>query len=291
MELARSPRGQELHSHRTERPLSSRLVGPSPDGDDGRGHRESSHLTNQPPSQRRTWKVFAALVLVVGVAVSATITLAWYAYVSSLRRQAVATSLGNVRSILGSSLERDSDLLATVNAVVATHPQLTNASLEAILSRLDLSQNYPGSFAFAYVESVSSAGLSRFEAVAQRDPPLGVAATSSGPVTSSLNGQSGYCLTRLAAVEPLAWPRDHQELAVVLDLPLPFGALQLLRLVVRNSARFLGTDRRILSRVRRQPGQATSGYASHPRGAPRRYHPASDLHRYQPGLLRARMSH
>jgi hypothetical protein len=108
----------------------------------------------------------------LGVAISAASASAWYAYVSSQRRRAAASSLGSVKSILASSLERDSDLLATVNALVATHPQLTNGSLAAILSRLDPSQHYPGSIAFAYVESVSRAGLPEFEAVTQRDPPL-----------------------------------------------------------------------------------------------------------------------
>jgi diguanylate cyclase (GGDEF)-like protein len=108
-----------------------------------------------------------------------------------------------VRSILGTSLERDNDLLATVNAFVATHPELTNGSLATFLARLDLSQRYQGSIAFTYVESVSSAGLARFEAVTRRDPPLGVSTASSAPVTRSLNGQQGYCLTRLAAVELL----------------------------------------------------------------------------------------
>jgi diguanylate cyclase (GGDEF)-like protein len=141
---------------------------------------------------------------VTGIGVSTLSASAWYAYVSSLRNQAVASSLGSLRSIMGTSLERDNDLLATVNAVVATHPQITNGFLTTILSRLDLSQQYPGSLAFAYVEKVGSAGLPKFEALTQRDPPLGVAPSSSAPVARSLNGQPGYCLTRLVALELVA---------------------------------------------------------------------------------------
>ncbi|MFZ2056508.1 MAG: EAL domain-containing protein [Acidimicrobiales bacterium] len=146
------------------------------------------------------------------MAISAASASAWYAYVSSQRRQAAASSLGSVKSILASSLERDSDLLATVNALVATHPQLTNGSLAAILSRLDLSQHYPGSIAFAYVESVSRAGLPEFEAVTQRDPPLGV--TSSARIVRSYNGAPGYCLTRLAAFEVLPGQQFLKNLLV-----------------------------------------------------------------------------
>ena len=102
--------------------------------------------------------MFLVAVLVCGLAVSATLSSLWYGYVSSQRRQAVVSSLGNVRSILGTSLERDNDLLTTVNALVATHPQLTNRSLTAVLSRLGLSQYYPGSVAFAYLERVECGG-------------------------------------------------------------------------------------------------------------------------------------
>jgi len=69
---------------------------------------------------------------VAGLTISFASTWAWYAYTSSLSHQAVASSLAEVKSILGTTLERDSDLLATVNAVVATHPQITNAELAAI---------------------------------------------------------------------------------------------------------------------------------------------------------------
>ena len=203
MDLFRQLEPEKSPSHRTHDSKSSRAAESLHGDDEAPAGGISSHLANHRPSQRRRWRILGVLVLVVGLAVSATAASAWFAYVSSQRREAVASSLGSVRSILGTSLERDSDLLATVNAVVATHPQLTNASLSAILSRLDLSQNYPGSFAFTYVENVSSGGLSRFEAIAKRDPPLGLATTGLAPVARSLNGQSGYCLTRLAAVEGL----------------------------------------------------------------------------------------
>lgn len=125
------------------------------------------------PSQHRGWRVLVVFVLVAGLGASALGATAWYSYVSSLRNQAVASSEGNLRSIMGTSLERDNDLLATVNAVVATHPRITNGFLTSILSRLDLSQQYPGNLAFTYVEKVSSADLSQFEAVTQRNPHWG----------------------------------------------------------------------------------------------------------------------
>ena len=125
----------------------------SPHGDNiARLDERLSQLSGYLPFKSSGWKVFLVAVLVCGLAVSATLSSLWYGYVSSQRRQAVVSSLGNVRSILGTSLERDNDLLTTVNALVATHPQLTNRSLTAVLSRLGLSQYYPGSVAFAYLE-------------------------------------------------------------------------------------------------------------------------------------------
>jgi diguanylate cyclase (GGDEF)-like protein len=144
--------------------------------------------------------VLVGLVLVAGLVVSFISAGAWYEYTSSLRRQDVAASLTEVKSIVGTTLERDSDLLATVNAEVATHPRLTNPALAGLLSKLDLSARYPGSFAFTYEENVTQADLSGFESVAQRDPSLGLA-QSSNPIRPSLGGWSGYCLTRLVAVE------------------------------------------------------------------------------------------
>jgi len=203
MNLVRGFLKQELHSHQIDAHVPSGIGGRSAGDDAGRADRGSSSQVGLAVSQRHRWKVLAALVLVVGLLLSATSASAWYTYVRSQSRQAVASSLGNVRSILGTSLERDSDLLATVNAMVATHPQVTNTSLVTTLTRLDLSRNYPGSLAFTYVEDVASAGLSKFETVAEKDPPFGVAAKVSTPVLRSINSQPGYCLTRLAAVEDL----------------------------------------------------------------------------------------
>jgi len=143
MDLVRPLRHSEPRSHPTGQPLSSGLHGPSPRGAGGLANHRLSRLTNHLRFRSSGWKLFVVFVLVLGVAISAASASAWYAYVSSQRRRAAASSLGSVKSILA-----------------------------AILSRLDPSQHYPGSIAFAYVESVSRAGLPEFEAVTQRDPPL-----------------------------------------------------------------------------------------------------------------------
>ena len=188
---------------RTEARLPSWRHGPVHRADDGRTDRKSSRFVNNLRFERTGWKVLVVLVLVSGLTVSFVSAWAWYAYTSTLSHQAVASSLADVKSILGTTLERDSDLLATVNAEVATHPRLNNAALAALLSKLDLAQRYPGSFAFTYIENVSRASLPRFEAITRQDPSFGLKVRGRAPVKASLNGRSGYCLTRLVAVEML----------------------------------------------------------------------------------------
>ncbi|MGA3214493.1 MAG: EAL domain-containing protein [Acidimicrobiales bacterium] len=200
MDEVRQLRQPELHPYLTRRPLP--LPRPSR-GEQGLAARASAQLGGRRPFAGSAWKAFSVVVLVSGLAISTISAFAWYAYISSLRRQAVAASLDNVKSIVGTSLERDNDLAATVNALVATHPELTNRSLATVLAKLNAPERYPGSIAFTYVENVGTAGLRSFETVTERDPPLGVPTAASLPVTSSLNGQKGYCLTRLAAVELL----------------------------------------------------------------------------------------
>ncbi|MGA2530233.1 MAG: EAL domain-containing protein [Acidimicrobiales bacterium] len=190
----------ELYAQRAETRLSERQQAPTAYVG-AADRRKAPQAINRPAFERSGWKVILTLVLVCGLSVSGVSSWAWYAYTSSLHRQSVETSLTEVKSILGPSLERDSDLLATVNAEVATHPQLTNAALAAVLSKLDLSQRYPGSFAFTYVENVSRADLPRFEATARRDPSLGTVVARSPSIKPSLNGRSGYCLIRLVSVE------------------------------------------------------------------------------------------
>ena len=61
-----------------------------------------------------------------------------------------------------------------------------------------------------------------------------------------------------------------QELVGVLGHPLPLGAFELLRLDVREPARFLGSDREVVgSAGHRAAGQAPARHAGPPPGSPR----------------------
>jgi diguanylate cyclase (GGDEF)-like protein len=159
--------------------------------------------------------------LTLGLLVSIVSASAWYGYVGSLRRQSVASAVGNVKSILGTSLERDKDLVATVNALLATHPATTNRSLGAVLSRLEIPQQYPGTLGISYVQSVSAAHLAKFEAAAALDPFMstGTAPKTTGPVARSFIAGSNYCLTRLAVPETSLGGGSPESLLVAWALP------------------------------------------------------------------------
>ena len=140
-------------------------------------------------------------VLVVGCAGSTLGGWSWFSYVSTLRRQSAAMALSDARSVLATSLHRDSDLLATVNAVIATRPTIANAGLQSLLRRLDVARDYRGAFGFAYLEQVRAAALPAFESLAQRDPPLQIAPPASEGEWTPARPASSYCLTRLAVAE------------------------------------------------------------------------------------------
>ena len=174
MDRLRTLRRPELHPYLTEVPVTSHKGDTSREDQHILGDNTSSSLVKRVFVRQERVAAVRDLLAVAGLVLSAVSASSWYAYLSSLGRQAAASSLGGVRSIMGTSLERDNDLVGHRERC-GRHPSaLTNGSLVTFLSRLDPSQSYPGSIAFTYVESVSSAGLPRFEAVTQRDPPLGV---------------------------------------------------------------------------------------------------------------------
>ncbi len=140
-------------------------------------------------------------VLVVGCAGSALGAWSWFSYVSTLRRQSAAMALAGTRSVLDTSLHRDSDLISTVNAVIATRPSIDNAGLQTLLARLNVVRTYQGAFGFAYLEQVSAATLPAFESVTRRDPPLQIALPASDSEWTPSRPASSYCLPRLAVAE------------------------------------------------------------------------------------------
>ena len=267
------------------------MKGARPTGpDDVRTRRRSSYLTKRPSSQRSRWRPLAVLILVIGLAVSGVSASAWYSYVSSLRRQTVLSSLGNVKSILGTSLERDSDLLATVNAEVATHPQMTNASLEMLLTRLDLAAELPGKPRVLLRREREQGSTPELRSRSQAGPALGRHRCEhwhSGrlvPWPSRLLPDASGCGRRPPR------PDDAPERALVLGRSLFVGEVQLLCLSVRGSARRLGQDREIFVGVGHEAGGAAPGHGIDQRNAAPDGLETVARHGDKPGLRQARTS-
>ena len=236
MKLVPWPPIRVSHARQADHLLSG-PDGPPRRANDVRLDRASSRWEGGLSSQRRRWKMLAALVLVVGMAVSAVSASAWFGYVSSQRRQAVASSLGNVRSILGTTLERDNDLLATLNAVVATHPRLTNASLVDHLDQARPLPELPGKPRLHLCGECEQRRPVKVRSDRPQGPPSGDGRKQleTGEQLSQRAIWLLFDSTRCGRGS--AGRDDPQEPAVVLGLSLPFRSLQLLWHFLRRSAR------------------------------------------------------
>jgi len=150
---------------------------------------------------RSTWRVVALAIAVVGCGASIFGSTTWYSYAHSVNQRSVESDLANARFVLASSMQRDSDLLATVNAVIATHPAVDGADITELLARLGVSDAYPGAFSFSYVERLSAPQLPAFLSLVRREPPLGIPAALLGSAHAAPARDGSYCFTRLATTE------------------------------------------------------------------------------------------
>ncbi|HVC24820.1 MAG TPA: EAL domain-containing protein [Acidimicrobiales bacterium] len=156
---------------------------------------------------RSTWRVVVLAIALVGSAASIFGSTTWYSYAHSLTEHSLESELANARAVLGSSMQRDTDLLATVNAVIATHPSIDSTAVGELLGRLGGSNAYPGAFSFSYIQRLRAAGLPGLIAATRRDPPLGIPSAVSGTVPAAPTPGGYYCLTRLAATAEHRLPR------------------------------------------------------------------------------------
>jgi len=112
----------------------------------------------------------------------------------------VASSLCRVKSILGPTLERDSDLLATVTRWLQP-PQITNAELQPYVKN-STSPSATRELRFTYVENVGRPKLQEFEADSCARSSLGVT-VADRQCEGLAQRPIRLRLTRLVAVEIL----------------------------------------------------------------------------------------
>jgi diguanylate cyclase (GGDEF)-like protein len=156
----------------------------------------------------------AWVALVVGLCGSVGGGLAWHSYVQAQQQNQLRTTANTAAVTLTSEIQRDEDLVRTVRALITSNPDATNVQFQALLSNLG-PRNYPGTIGLAYIERVSAAELTRYQATVAADPLLGV--PESGPfVLDPAGNRPQYCLGRLFAINPaeLKSPVAHVESAI-----------------------------------------------------------------------------
>jgi len=147
------------------------------------------------PKSLRLWNVVAAVVLVVGLAMTTVGAVAWHGYVQSQTDQTFDTYASTISAAVSTSLRRDIDFVATQRAGIIAVPGLTNRELEVFYDSVDIAHRFPGGVGFAFVQRVLPFELSSFGAQVVADPLTNE--PFAAPYTVFPPGQrSQYCLQR-----------------------------------------------------------------------------------------------
>jgi diguanylate cyclase (GGDEF)-like protein len=138
--------------------------------------------------------------MIVGVMASAVGGYEWTQTVREQNQQSFRSSSESVSQIVEVDLQRDEDLLATAGTLVSADPTIGSSQFDQWFGNLNVSERYPGTLGFAYIEKVPTAQLSQFVSGATADPPLGL--PLSGPFQLIPPGvREQYCLVKLMVVQ------------------------------------------------------------------------------------------
>jgi diguanylate cyclase (GGDEF)-like protein len=153
--------------------------------------------------RRRSGAVPATLVvtlLLVGIVGSGVAAYSWRSAVRTEELRSFQTSATGAADTLTMALQRDADAMDAARTVVATDPTIDSTQFNRWFTSLDTVRRYPGSFVFAYIQSVTPAELPSFIATTNADPPAGVSPVG-GFRLSPPGLRAQYCLIRLASVQ------------------------------------------------------------------------------------------
>ena len=96
----------------------------------------------------RLWNVVAAVVLVVGLAMTAVGAVAWHGYVQGQADHTFDSNASSISAAVSTSLRRDIDFVATQRAGIIALPDLTNRELDLFYRSLDIGARFPGGATF-----------------------------------------------------------------------------------------------------------------------------------------------
>jgi diguanylate cyclase (GGDEF)-like protein len=132
-------------------------------------------------------------VLGVGLCASVLGAVQWRAYIKAQQNREVATTTATAKASLAGSIQRDEDLVQTLQGVVAGGTPVTNVELQQLYSNI-AAFNDAGVIGLGYVAKVPAADLATFEAQVRADPPLGEPASEE--VVRGGGPRADYCLVR-----------------------------------------------------------------------------------------------
>jgi diguanylate cyclase (GGDEF)-like protein/PAS domain S-box-containing protein len=136
------------------------------------------------------------LLLFAGLTGSVVGAAEWRSSVQGQARHVFAAQSSDVASSVALSLARLDDLTATLQIIVATHPDLTSSEWMAWSTDLNVAHRYPGSLGLAYAELVPAKALNAYEATVRADPPADTPVGA--PFTLTPSGhRAAYCFLRL----------------------------------------------------------------------------------------------
>jgi diguanylate cyclase (GGDEF)-like protein len=153
-----------------------------PSGDDALGSSASGHL-----------RLLAAGVLGVGLCASVLGAFQWRSYISDQQRHEVQTTTSTAKASLTDAIQRDEDLVETLQGIVASGTPVTNSELQEEYSHVAAFDD-AGVIGLGYIARVPLADLKSFEAEVQADPPLGESASEE--VVHAEGRRADYCLIR-----------------------------------------------------------------------------------------------
>ena len=160
-----------------------------------------AHDRSESDPGRSVWSRRVPWVLLLGgMALSVVLALAWRSTLQERNQQAFSVSAERVQEVVSTQVARQSDLLSTMEGLVASDPDISNVFLGDWYDRARIPERFPGSVGISFVVPVPAADLPAFARTMAADPIEGL--SDPGPLTVVPEGtRSGYCLQRLAVLE------------------------------------------------------------------------------------------
>lgn len=147
---------------------------------------------------RARWGGTAAwILLAVGVVLSIGVAVAYWSSMRTDDRRAFEAAATETSSSMAAALQRNAAIARSLNATLATRPDMTNPQFAHWLSGAGAMEEGTGATGYAFIEHVTAAELPAFTRRLAADPTPGSRPAADLAVTPP-GARDSYCLIRLA---------------------------------------------------------------------------------------------